>query len=161
MARTRSSIDASLVRRGPPAAPRQISVKKCLSLWRKKGELWNPIFSFFGSFSDALLLSDDENDLEVDIKTTMLPHYGQCYGTMPPDAEASCKDILDRMSTSRHNRVFGPQDLPGVNVVLPFDMVSRELSKIKANFNAFTDQNASRGWALRPHHHHDRRRRRG
>ena len=53
----------------------------------------------------------------------------ECYGTMPPLAEAPCRDLLNHMSTSVDFINFGPSGDPDVLVALPHTISLRELWK--------------------------------
>ena len=44
---------------------------------------------------------------------------------MPPLAEASCRELLNRIDTRDDDLYFGPQSDPDVDVVLPLSLVSR------------------------------------
>ncbi|CAD6593126.1 MAG: hypothetical protein ASARMPREDX12_006852 [Alectoria sarmentosa] len=55
------------------------------------------------------------------------PDNVRCYGKMsPPDSRVSCQQILNTMSTSEEHTAFGPEGDPGVEVVLPFVLVSSD-----------------------------------
>lgn len=52
---------------------------------------------------------------------------GTCYGRMQPNAEASCKWVLDNMRVDLEGEfVFGPGSDPESEVHLPYSIVSRE-----------------------------------
>lgn len=50
---------------------------------------------------------------------------GECYGTMAPLADASCRYVLNHMSTSVEDVIFGSGDPESVTN-LPYTIVSRE-----------------------------------
>lgn len=51
----------------------------------------------------------------------------RCYGKMHrPDAQLSCQQILNDMTTSELNEYFGPRGDPLVNVGVPFLLLSGE-----------------------------------
>ncbi len=68
---------------------------------------------------------DDENSLSVGVVETSWS-FTECYGSMPPLAEASCRHLLNRMNTETDDKLFGPGSDPDVEVVLPMSLVSRE-----------------------------------
>ena len=50
-----------------------------------------------------------------------------CFGRMRPNAEASCKWVLNHMpADSENERVFGPSRDPDAEVLLPWRLDSRE-----------------------------------
>lgn len=52
---------------------------------------------------------------------------GTCYGRMQPNAEASCKWILDHMRVDLEEEyLFGPGSDPEAEVHLPYRVESRE-----------------------------------
>ena len=81
-------------------------------------------------YSTRTLLTSGEDDdgfLEVWVFTSEEPPAATCYGRMRPNAEASCKWVLDHMpADSDIGRVFGPGSDPWVEVHLPWRLESRE-----------------------------------
>ena len=70
-------------------------------------------------------MSDAENSLSVGVVETSWS-FTECYGSMPPLAEASCRHLLNRMNTENVDKLFGPGFDPDVEVVLPMSLVSRK-----------------------------------
>lgn len=71
-------------------------------------------------------MPDYDGDLVVDVTIHSDDFPGECYGTMPPLAEVSCRYILNRMSADHDETFFGPRNGLEVEVVLPYTIVSRE-----------------------------------
>ncbi|KAM0799149.1 hypothetical protein BDR22DRAFT_856881 [Usnea florida] len=67
---------------------------------------------------------NDDGNIEVDVIPGDSFFDGECYGTMPPLATASCRYILNHMSTSLATTVFGPNDDPESTTLLPYTVVS-------------------------------------
>lgn len=67
----------------------------------------------------------DDNGLRVEVTAAQsLTNDVECFGTMPPLAEASCRSLLNHMSTSYHEWTFG--DAESADVGMPYIVVSRE-----------------------------------
>lgn len=71
-------------------------------------------------------MSDDDGNLEVDIYLRGQLDDMECYGTMPPLAEASCRYLLNHMSAGDHMYYFGPSSDPDpLDYELPRTILSR------------------------------------
>lgn len=71
-------------------------------------------------------MSDDDGYLVVDVSIDEDGFEGECYGTMPPLAESSCRYLLNHMDAAHMEERFGPSSEPDKDVVLPHTIVSRE-----------------------------------
>ena len=70
---------------------------------------------------------DDDGLLRVWVFIENVQPAVTCHGRMRPDAESSCKWILDQMQAdSDEPQVFGFRQDPDVEVPLPWRLESRE-----------------------------------
>ena len=73
------------------------------------------------------MLPDADGNIAVKVgipRVPLEPPDMLCYGAMPSAAEASCRDLLNQMTTRDVDVLFGPSSDPNAQVHTPLTIIS-------------------------------------